>query len=242
MASHFEDLVSRGRGRPFEIEHIWADKYDAFVDYFAHPSDFETERNRLGGLLLLQRGLNQSLGDAPYEAKRDAYASHGPNLLARSLHPLAYQNNPAFARLRTKTGLEALLSHAKAQSDLHAHTSPSRFSWIGARRHGQRWNYVVLKSETRVELYINALEPTENKAIYDNLFAQCDAIEADFGGELLWQRLDGRQASRISYTVPGGWADESTWPAAIVKAVDAMNRFYAALAPRVMAVREEDCV
>jgi hypothetical protein len=233
-------------------------------------------------------------------------------LLARSLHPLAYQNNPAFARLRTKTGLpfrpydhfgpeqqaerqelyirlaewvwnpsrldldgekppvpkpildpeetntnsadrplrdearqhfwEALLSHAKAQSDLHAHTSPSRFSWIGARRHGQGWNYVVLKSETRVELYINALEPTENKAIYDNLFAQCDAIEADFGGELLWQRLDGRQASRISYTVPGGWADESTWPAAIVKAVDAMNRFYAALAPRVMAVREEDCV
>ncbi len=312
LASHFEDLVSRGRGRPFEIEHIWADKYDAFVDYFAHPSDFETERNRLGGLLLLQRGLNQSLGDAPYEAKRDAYASHGPNLLARSLHPLAYQNNPAFARLRTKTGLpfrpydhfgpeqqaerqelyirlaewvwnpsrldldgekppvpkpildpeetntnsadrplrdearqhfwEALLSHAKAQSDLHAHTSPSRFSWIGARRHGQGWNYVVLKSETRVELYINALEPTENKAIYDNLFAQCDAIEADFGGELLWQRLDGRQASRISYTVPGGWADESTWPAAIVKAVDAMNRFYAALAPRVMAVREEDCV
>ena len=105
VASHFEDLISEGRGRPFEIEHIWADKYERFTDWFAHPSDFETERNRIGGLVLLQRGINQSLGDATYEQKRDAYATHSANLLARSLHPLAYQNNPAFPALIDRTGL-----------------------------------------------------------------------------------------------------------------------------------------
>ncbi|KAA6183723.1 DUF4268 domain-containing protein [Thiohalocapsa marina] len=105
VASHFEDLISEGRGRPFEIEHIWADQYERFTQWFPHPSDFETERNRIGGLVLLQRGINQSLGDAVYEQKRDAYATHSANLLARSLHPLAYQNNPAFSALIDRTGL-----------------------------------------------------------------------------------------------------------------------------------------
>ena len=105
LSSSFQDLTSRGRARPFEIEHIWADHYDRFTDWFAHPSEFETERNRLGGLLLLQRGVNQSIGDAAYEAKRDAYLSHGQNLLARSLHPLAYRNLPTFRRLLDRTGL-----------------------------------------------------------------------------------------------------------------------------------------
>ena len=105
LASHFEDLISQGRGRPVEIEHIWADQYERFQQWFSHPSDFETERNRLGGLVLLQRGINQSLGKSSYEDKRDAYLANSANLLARSLHPLAYQNNPAFLRLIDRTGL-----------------------------------------------------------------------------------------------------------------------------------------
>lgn len=94
-----------GEGRPFEIEHIWANQYERFAGVYAHPSDFDEARNRFGGLLLLQRGLNQSLGDETYENKRDAYLSHSQNLLARSLHPLAYKNNPAFLQLIEQTGL-----------------------------------------------------------------------------------------------------------------------------------------
>ena len=105
VASHFEDLISEGRGRPFEIEHIWADQFERFTEWFQHPAEFETERNRIGGLVLLQRGINQSLGDGTYVQKRDAYAAHSANLLARSLHPLAYQNNPAFRDLVDRTGL-----------------------------------------------------------------------------------------------------------------------------------------
>lgn len=307
LPTSFEDLVSSGRARPFEIEHIWADHPDRFVESFPHRADFDTARNRIGGLLLLQRGLNQSLSDATYEAKRNAYATHGENLLARSLHPGAYENSPGFAALRQRTGLPfcaydnfgtdeqterqelyvriaewvwnpsrldldgekppvpepileaeepdgdaaerperyearlefwtALLERAKQVSDLHERISPDRYGWCGATRHGSGWNYVVLQDETRVELYIDGSEAAENKALFDALHAERDAIEAEFGDKLLWQRLDDKRASRISFTVPGGWVDRSTWGGAIEKAVAAMQRFYEVLGPRVQAVR-----
>jgi len=105
LSSNFNDLVSQGRAKPYEIEHIWANHAERFADEFPSPTDFDLARNRIGGLLLLQQGLNQSIGDGTYEEKRDAYVSHGQNLLARSLHPLAYQNNPAFHQLNKRTGL-----------------------------------------------------------------------------------------------------------------------------------------
>lgn len=105
LSASFEDLIGQGSARPYEIEHIWADHPERFADEFPSPIDFDTARNRIGGLLLLQQGLNQSLGGDTFEAKRDAYVSHGQNLLARSLHPLAYQNNPSFRQLLERTGL-----------------------------------------------------------------------------------------------------------------------------------------
>ncbi len=105
LPTKFEDLVSAGRARPFEIEHIWSNHYDRFDQWFDHPSDFDTARNRLGGLILLQRGVNQSVGDAAYKAKLEAYGTNSENLLARSLHSSTYANNPSFAALRDRTGL-----------------------------------------------------------------------------------------------------------------------------------------
>jgi hypothetical protein len=308
VPSHFEDLISQGRGRPFEIEHIWANHFEEFTAHFKHPSDFEEARNRLGGLLLLQRGLNQSLGDASYEAKRDAYLGHSQNLLARSLHPGAYQNNPAFKKLIADTGLAFhdcetfgpdeqaerqelylrlaewvwnpsrldldgekppvhdpigevefddgddpppkggngtprgptvkkffthLLLHSVEKLNLHGNISATEANWVGARKYGQWWNYVVTQDATRSELYIDNGNADENKALFDHLFAHRQEIEAAFGGPLYWQRLDDKRASRISLTVPGGWADESSWPGAFEKAVDAMNRLFAATHSRI---------
>ena len=308
LTSNFEDLVSQGRARPFEIEHIWADHYDRFNDWYTHPSDFETARNRLGGLVLLQRGVNQSLGDATYETKRDAYVSNSENLLARSLHPLAYKNNPSFRMLLEQTDLpfrhydafgpeaqaerqelyirlaewvwnpfrldldgekrpipepitdleeeaaetvdrpfrhEArlafwtrLLAYANEQSDLHSRVSANRYNWLGTRRHGQWWNYVVLQNETRVELYIDSAIAKSNKTLYDRLHAQRSAVEEEFGGPLCWQRLDDKRASRISFTVSGGWVDDRTWSSAIEQGAKAMQKLYGALSQRVVAPTE----
>ena len=132
---------------------------------------------------------------------------------------------------------QALLAHANEISDLHARISASRFNWLGTRRHGQWWNYVVLQDGTRAELYIDAPEAEENKALFDALHADREAIEADFGARLSWQRLDDKRASRISFAVPGGWVDDTTWPSAVDQAVNAMQRLYGALSPRVQAAR-----
>jgi hypothetical protein len=107
---------------------------------------------------------------------------------------------------------------------------------VGKDRHW--WNYIVLMDEVRIELYIDFATAAENKAVFDALHAQREGIERAYGGPLFWQRLDDKRASRISVSVAGGWADESTWPAATEQAVAAMQRLYAALAPAVRELRE----
>ncbi len=92
--SNFYTYVSREAKKPFEIEHIWANQYSRHKDEFENEEAFSTYRNRFGGLLLLPRGYNQSLGDKPYEDKVQSYTKQ--NLLARSLSEQGYQNEPSF--------------------------------------------------------------------------------------------------------------------------------------------------
>ena len=54
------------------------------------------------------------------------------------------------------------------------------------------------KNRVGVELYID-----NNKDTFDNLYEDKESIEAEFGAELDWQRLDDRKASRIKYYIDG---------------------------------------
>ncbi|MDX3750600.1 GmrSD restriction endonuclease domain-containing protein [Streptomyces sp. AK08-02] len=103
MPSRFIDYVSHATGKPFEIEHIWPDDYTRFTDQFNSPQEFASYRNRLGGLILLPRGFNQSLGADDYSHKVVAY--FGQNLLAKTLADPCYRNNPTFLAFRQSTGL-----------------------------------------------------------------------------------------------------------------------------------------
>lgn len=103
LPSHYADYIQR-RGRyGYEIEHIWADRYDRHVDEFSDPANFGNYRNHIGGLLLLPKSFNASYGDKPYADKREHY--HGQNLLAKSLHEKAYEHNPGFRRFMEETKL-----------------------------------------------------------------------------------------------------------------------------------------
>ncbi|MCB0017768.1 MAG: DUF4268 domain-containing protein, partial [Anaerolineales bacterium] len=55
----------------------------------------------------------------------------------------------------------------------------------------------------RIELYIDSGEQKYNKALYDQIAAQKDALEAAIGYPLSWQRLDDRRASRIAIILEG---------------------------------------
>lgn len=99
----FAKYVDWKRKYPFEVEHIWADKYERDGGEFNNPHDFAHERDRFGDLLLLPKDFNASFGDASYTQKLPHY--FGQNLLAASLSPLAYVKNPSFVRFRNETGL-----------------------------------------------------------------------------------------------------------------------------------------
>ncbi len=94
----FETYYHSPKGKPFEVEHIWADKYDEHTDEFDQKSDFDEYRNRVGALVLLPRGSNQSYGAKPFSDKIGHYIKE--NLLVQSLCKLTYENNPNFNRMR----------------------------------------------------------------------------------------------------------------------------------------------
>jgi len=137
-----------------------------------------------------------------------------------------------------------LLARAKAKGvTLHANISPSKSNWIstGAGKSGLAFGYVIwLEEKTAVELYIDTGDGEQNKHIFDSLYSKKEEIEAKFGGPLLWERLDNRRASRISFSIRKGGLkdDESNWAAIQDEMIEAMDRFSKALKPHIQALRE----
>ena len=109
-------FVSPG-ARPYEVEHIWADKFDEHRDEFEQRHEFDTYRNRIGDLVLLPQGTNQSYGAMPYAEKVEHYLKE--NLLVKSLHPKTYENNPIFKGMaqRLEIPFRHLQSFGKADID-----------------------------------------------------------------------------------------------------------------------------
>lgn len=101
--SRYHEYVQRRGKDGYEVEHIWANHPKRHEDEFSHPADFAEYRNRIGGLLLLQRSFNQSYGDRTYARKRKHYLKQ--NLLAQSLHEDAYELDPGFKHFIETSGL-----------------------------------------------------------------------------------------------------------------------------------------
>jgi hypothetical protein len=93
-------------GRPYEIEHIWADHFGPYAEEVGTPERFRSVRNRIGALLLLPKEINAAFRDDPFSLKAEHYRAQ--NLLAKSLHPLCYERNPSFRRFMLRYGLTEL--------------------------------------------------------------------------------------------------------------------------------------
>ena len=100
----FSTYFNNTGGKPFEIEHIWADKMSFHADEFSQVHEFNEIRNRLGDLILLPRGTNQSFGALRYEKKLPHYLKE--NLLAQSLHEACYERNPNFLNYFQNSNLD----------------------------------------------------------------------------------------------------------------------------------------
>ncbi len=101
-------------GKQFEIEHIWANKFEEHRDEFEQVSEFQTWRNSLGALLLLPQGTNQSFSSNKYEDKLEHYIKE--NTYAQTLHPTYYDKNPNFSKSELIKKLE-FKPHPKFKKD-----------------------------------------------------------------------------------------------------------------------------
>ena len=123
-----------------------------------------------------------------------------------------------------------LLDRAKRRGVLvHGNVAPTTDNWLhaGAGKSGLSFSYVVwLKGKTAVELYIDTGDYERNKAIFNALLSHRDAIEADFGGPLEWERAEDRRSCRIRHTIEQGGIGEGEehWPAIQDAMADAMER------------------
>lgn len=99
----FDKYVDRKMKNPSDIEHIWANNYEAYSAECPTQQDFDEWRNNVAGLLLLPADVNRSLQDKPFAAKAPHYAKQ--NFYAASLTASAYEHQPQFQQFRALTYL-----------------------------------------------------------------------------------------------------------------------------------------
>ena len=104
--SDFDAYMDRSSKTAYDIEHILPDDYETYKDSFTDVEDFQKYRRKFGNLLILTRDKNRSYQDMSYEQKVQHYLTD--NVLARSLNPGAYVNNPRFLRIVPLYGFKAV--------------------------------------------------------------------------------------------------------------------------------------
>ena len=109
MTSWLEDSASdnyfngESNSDPFEVEHVWANKYERHKGEFATENDFFQERNRFGALVLLPKSFNASFGAMEFNKKAPHYLKQ--NLLVQTLVDGQSLHNPKLSRKAEGFGL-----------------------------------------------------------------------------------------------------------------------------------------
>lgn len=134
-----------------------------------------------------------------------------------------------------------LLERSQKVTPLGLNRSPSTDHWftIATGKSGISYNYLILKKNAGIDLYIDVHDDAKNKSIFDRLYTDKAAIEAEFGGPLDWRRMDNKRASRIFFGFDGlGSLDESeTWSTLQDVMINAMIRFDKVMRPRIAQLK-----
>ncbi|MCF0129521.1 MAG: DUF4268 domain-containing protein [Pseudobutyrivibrio sp.] len=129
-----------------------------------------------------------------------------------------------------------LLTRFNNVSKLYANVNPSNDHWLscGSGVSGAVFSFIASTSYASCEITMNVGTQEDNKALFDKLFAQKAEIEADFGKELFWERLDNRKSCRISFRLENvNVKDTDDWEKMIQFHCDVMPRFYNAIHDRI---------
>jgi Domain of unknown function (DUF4268) len=96
----------------------------------------------------------------------------------------------------------------------YSNVNPSDDHWLdaGSGLSGVPFTMIFSQKEARADLSISRGSREENKWLFDRLYEQKDAIEADFGAPMEWLRLDNRKAAGIRYRKEFDGYDPENWP------------------------------
>lgn len=136
--------------------------------------------------------------------------------------------------------LSGLLDYARTRTVLHSDRRPTTANYVLARleRSGFQIGYVVRRQDSQIELWIShgGDRDVANRAAFEQLNAQKEAIEAEFGNELEWMP-DETNGCRIRFVIEGGWqSPDREWQIIHERLVDAMIRLDCAIRDRVAAL------
>lgn len=121
---------------------------------------------------------------------------------------------------------------------LFSNISPTAANWIWGRSgvpHVQ-FELAFTQREARVSLLMQRKDKTENKRIFDGLYARKDEIESGFGRSLNWQRKDDLIQCQISTSHPFDGFEQTQWPAMAAWMSETFGRFEPAMKSPLLAV------
>jgi hypothetical protein len=135
-----------------------------------------------------------------------------------------------------------LLPEINKKSSLFQNVHAANVAYIsaGSGIGGVGYYFVGARSYARVEMYMDNGNKSENEFIFDYLFNNFkEAIEERFGAELVWERLDGKNACRIKFQESYNFYNKDEWDVLISFLVDSMVRFEKAFKEYMPAVNAE---
>ncbi len=139
-----------------------------------------------------------------------------------------------------------LLGELRKKADFDVReVSPDGASWIVLQsipRSGTSYGSFTFSfsrdKRLRVELYLDLLDKDKTKSAFDQLYAQKEQFESQVG-QIEWERLDNRRASRLALYKEGQITDEKKFPELCGWAVENMIKFYnTMIGPTEKAIRE----
>lgn len=94
-----------------------------------------------------------------------------------------------------------LLEKYNTIDDNFKNVHPTTDCWLncGSGVSGCAFSFTITENFVSIDLYISLFDASVNKAIFDDLFAQKEKLESQFGNKIDWQRLNDKKACRICY-------------------------------------------
>lgn len=114
--------------------------------------------------------------------------------------------------------------------DLYRNISPTKDHWLsaGSGMRSCRYQMIFSRVEARVEISLQRSDPDENKWVFDRLLTQKEQIEAVFGADLDWRRMDDKISSRVVFAQPFDGFNRDVWPEMIAWLSTHMQKLEAA--------------